>query len=166
MDLGSILLILSVLVVVVGFVLQPVRERKSVSVSQEEHKLSALLAERERILDALMELDFDHDLEKIPEEVYPLQRASLLDRGAEIIRQLDEFQTGDRVVGEDSIEEGIKDSRGKATAPDIENDSLEAMIAARKKVRKDVDEAKYCHNCGEPIEPDDQFCAGCGSALN
>ncbi len=165
MDLGSILLILSVLVVVVGFVLQPVRERKSVSVSQEELKLSALLAERERILDALEELDFDHDLEKIPEEVYPLQRASLLDRGAEIIRQLDEFQTGD-MVGEDRLEEEIKDRRGKATAPDIEDDSIEAMIAARKKVRKGVGEAKYCHNCGEPIESGDQFCADCGSALN
>lgn len=165
MDLGSILFILSVLVVVAGFVLQPVRERKSVSVSREELKLSSLLAERERILDALMELDFDHDLEKVPEEVYPLLRASLLDRGAEIIRQLDEFQTGD-LIGEDRLEEEIKDRRGKATAPDIEDDSLEAMIAARKKVRKDVGEAKYCHNCGVPIEPGDQFCAGCGSALN
>ena len=75
MDIGSIFLMLALLVVVAIFVSRPLFEnRKTASrpaVDQMEHKRSTLLAERDRTINALYELDFDHALGKIPAEDYP-----------------------------------------------------------------------------------------------
>jgi hypothetical protein len=92
MDIGSIFLILGLLVLVSLFIIYPLFERSATAVSQEEHEYSALLAERDRLLNALQELDFDYTLGKIPEEDYPAQRAGLLQRGAEVLRLLDTYQ--------------------------------------------------------------------------
>jgi hypothetical protein len=91
MDIGSIFLILALLILVGLFISRPLFERKAIAVSPEEHEFSFLMAERDRILTALQELDFDHTLGKIPEADYPAQRASLLQRGADILRQLDKY---------------------------------------------------------------------------
>ena len=68
MDIGSIFLILAILVPVVIFITRPILEHSATVVTDEEHQYSALLAERDRVLLALQELEFDHDLGKIPEE--------------------------------------------------------------------------------------------------
>ena len=77
-----------------------------------DHQRSTLLADRDRILNALQELDFDHALGKIPENEYPKQRALLMGDGAEVLRQLDSLEERP-----DSVE---MDTR------------LEAAIAARR----------------------------------
>jgi hypothetical protein len=164
MDIGSIFLILALLILVAAFITQPLRERRSVAVSEEEHTLSHLLAERDRLLTALAELDFDHDLGKIPQEIYPLQRGNLLERATEVLRQLDE--TPDAVVGMDThLEAKISEHKAKVAAGD---DPLEAMIATRRQSRKPatVTKVKFCPNCGEKIQAGDRFCTNCGAALN
>ncbi len=92
MDIGSIFLILAVLVPVVLYIARPLMERSATVVTAEEHQYSALLAERDRILNAIQELDFDHSLGKIPEEDYPVQRAILMRAGADILRQIDSYE--------------------------------------------------------------------------
>lgn len=100
MDIGSLLLIVALLIFVGLFIGRPLLERKSVSVSQEERDFSSLLAERDRILNALLELDFDFSLGKIPEQDYPIQREIMLQKGANVLRQIDEraSQTKDEDV--------------------------------------------------------------------
>ncbi|MGB7116592.1 MAG: hypothetical protein WBD56_10640, partial [Anaerolineales bacterium] len=75
MDIGSIFLVLALLVVVAVFVSRPLFENRktasSPAVDQMEHKRSTLLAERDRTINALYELDFDNALGKIPSEEYP-----------------------------------------------------------------------------------------------
>ena len=98
MDLGSIFLILALLILVGLYIGRPLIEDKgNVSVLQEteDHNRSMLMAERDRILNALQELDFDHALGKIPEEDYPQQRTMLLTRGATILRELDSLAVGE-----------------------------------------------------------------------
>ena len=46
-------------------------EQRARRVTEEEHELSALMAERDRVINSLQELDFDFKLGKIPEEDYP-----------------------------------------------------------------------------------------------
>ena len=97
MDFGSILLIGSLAVLVMMFVSRPffgrgaenkpLVERKAHL--QEEHVRSGLLAERDRLLTALRELEFDQTLGKIPAEDYPVQRAYLMQSAAHVLRQLD-----------------------------------------------------------------------------
>jgi hypothetical protein len=124
MDIGSLLLIFALGVLVVLFVARPLFERTRLddltpAAAAEDQEHSALLAERDRILTAIQELDFDHTLGKIPAEEYPAQRARLLHHGAEILRRLD------------TLEAAYAPDR--AGAPEAEA-QLEAALAARRLV--------------------------------
>lgn len=160
MQIDSILFILAVLILVVFYISQPFN-RVSVHVGAEEQSLSALLAERDRILDALSELDFDNELGKIPAEIYPDQRADLVRHGAEIMRKLDNLPN----IGIDAELEAIIDSRRTNQTKGSESEDLESMIAARKESSKSK-VGKFCFNCGEPIILADKFCAHCGTELS
>ena len=152
MDISSILFIIALLILVILYVSQPFAARHSVAVSSAEKQYSALLAERERILSALEELDFDHSMGKVPEENFPDQWARLVKAGAEVLRKLDTFKQGDIDLSS-IIQEAEKQS-----------DELEAMIAARRKERPGKS-AAFCSNCGAHAQPEDLFCANCGVKL-
>ena len=81
MDIGSIFLILALLILVALFVSRPFisrsQETVSLTLDPQDHERSSLLAERDRLLNALQELDFDATLGKIPEEDYPAQREAV-----------------------------------------------------------------------------------------
>lgn len=166
MDLGSILLSLSLLILVVIFIGRPLFDRRAVLVSEEEHNLSALLAERDRILDALAELDFDYELGKIPDEIYARQRESLLVRGAEVLRQLDEQQTDSVGEGDDQIEKAIAERRAKQAGTGVEGDKIEKMIALRRAARGEETGVQFCPSCGKAVEGRDKFCSHCGKSLD
>ena len=189
MDIGSILLILALLILVGLFIARPIFERKAVIVTsqtgQDDHEFSTLLAEKDRILNALQELDFDQTLGKIPEEDYPAQRALLLQQGASILRQLDQYNH--RVLAgdaEERIEAAIAARRADvsrqgslpslegeealldqgSTSPVTADDEVEARIAARRRERQGKS-AGFCPQCGMPVQKSDLFCPKCGKQL-
>ena len=170
MDIGSIFLILAVLVPVVLYIARPLMERSATVVTVEEHDYSALLAERDRILNAVQELDFDHTLGKIPDEEYPAQRANLMRTGADILRQIDEYEsisTEPIPPADDRIEAAIA-ARKKAALPVDPNDELEALIANRRRSQKENDQPKmsgFCPQCGNCVKETDRFCPKCGKSL-
>jgi len=163
MDIGSIILVFGLTGLVFLYIFRPIRARMPALVSKEEMALSPLLAERERIIDALVELDFDNELGKVPEDIYEIHRTRLLDQGAEVLRQLDELQPGVRVAGVDQLEEKIAGRRSAASQTD---DPLEAKIAARRAAQKPAGKEKFCHECGDKIKAGDQFCANCGAVVS
>jgi phage protein D len=165
MDIGAVFLTLAILTLVVMFLAQPYLEKRTKIVSAEELEHSTLLAERDRYINALKELDFDHEMGKIPAEDYPVQRADLLKKGAEALRQLDEYEGAKSTSAEDRLEAVIAARRADAVgtqepAPSTDDD-LEAMIAARRSKRK-AKSAGFCPNCGHPIMANDKFCTNCG----
>ena len=190
MDLGSIFLVLALTIVVSLFISRPFFEQKTVlagkTFDQEEHEISSLLAERDQVLDALQELDFDYALGKIPEQEYPAQRKTLLDRGANILRELDSRESADDAVPvgnidarlEAAIESRRADISGDNTSiPGTESeavsaataivdpdDDLEVMIANRRRNRNDKS-AGFCPKCGGPVQKSDQFCPKCGATM-
>ena len=178
MDIGSIFLILGLLVIVVLFITRPFFEKKAAAVTRQEHEYSALLAERDRILNAIQELDFDNALGKIPEADYPTQRAALLQRGADILRQLDAMRAeiltdDDEVRIEAAIAVRRVETEGLQTVPNgmsvrpvavSPDDDLEALIASRRRKRSEK-AGGFCHQCGRPIQKSDRFCPGCGATL-
>src|SRR5215216_4809679 len=89
MQITAIFFTLAILILVAIYLYAPFLERRARRVTEEEHDLSALMAERDRVINSLQELDFDYKLGKIPEEDYPVQRASLLQKGADILRKID-----------------------------------------------------------------------------
>ena len=90
MDIAALFFTLAILVLVAMYLYTPLVQRSARPVTEEEHELSALMAERDRIINSLQELDFDFKLGKIPSEDYPTQRANLLQKGANILRKIDE----------------------------------------------------------------------------
>src|SRR4030095_11181932 len=90
MDIAALFFTLAILVLVAMYLYAPLVQTSARTITEEEHELSALLAERDRIINSLQELDFDFKLGKIPSEDYPTQRANLLQTGADILRKIDE----------------------------------------------------------------------------
>ena len=172
MDIGSILLILSVFVLVVMFIGKPVLDHRSTGVSELDRSRSALMAERERLLDALQELDFDFSLGKIQQEDYSLQRTEMLKKGKDILQDLDSVEVrmaAARPRVSDAIEKAIADRRaavvGGPRQPVAADDEAERVIAARKRDRSERS-AGFCPQCGNAVQQSDKFCSKCGTVLS
>jgi rubrerythrin len=134
-----------------------------------------MLAERDRVLNTLQELDFDYDLHKIPEEDYAAQRAAMVQHGAEVLRSLDAYRP--QAAGgsaEERLDAAMAVRRATAAAPVAPNgrkqavavaspdDALEAMLADRRRVRQEK-AAGFCPQCGGPVQKSDRFCPKCGA---
>jgi hypothetical protein len=176
MDLGSIFLLLGLFTLVSLYISRPFFTRKATAVNQEEHDLSVLLAEQERLISALQELEFDHVLGKIPAEDFPAQRAFLVARAVEIMRQVDEARAewlpGDAearlevVIASRRADSAAAQGSGKKPIPSeaSPDDELEAMLATRRRERSEK-AAGFCPQCGKPFQLSDRFCSKCGATL-
>jgi len=159
MELGAILLLLLVVASTVLFVLQPFSghwRKKALSF----HELLLLLAQREQAWNALQELDSDYGLGKVPQEEYSVQRASLLRKGADVLRRLDEIQSQEPLQVKEPEKETIADSHSGL----LSDEDLEELIAKRRGERRQKS-AGFCPKCGKPILQSDQFCPTCGLML-
>jgi len=168
MEIGSIFLIFALLLAVSAYLYLPFTRRSRRMRVDESLQASALKAERDRIINALQELDFDQRLGKIPVEDYPAQRAALLQKGAEVLRLLDELTpAASNSSAETRIEQAAEAARADSsakTAASLDEDDLEAMLAARRKQRKEKS-AGFCPKCGKAIFVTDKFCPACGKSI-
>jgi hypothetical protein len=169
MELTAIFFSLAVLILVGIYLYAPFMDRRARRVTEEEHELSALMAERDRVINALQELDFDFKLGKIPEDDYPAQRTSLLQKGADILRKIDSLapQATSAQDTEARLERAIAARRADAplTRVEVTDDDLESMILSRRKSRKNKS-AGFCPKCGKPVMVTDRFCPSCGKSLS
>lgn len=175
MDLGSIMLILALALGVGIFISLPLTRHSAgeklvagqKSTNPLDHQRSALLAERDRVLTTLQELDFDHALGKIPAEDYPIQRNAMMVKGADVLRQLDQIDPSNANTGaaEDRLEAAVAARRADLRRP-VSNgtDDVEMAIAERRRLRQDKS-AGFCPKCGKPVQSSDAFCAHCGVSL-
>jgi rubrerythrin len=146
---------------IILFVMRPFFERQHIHSLGSSQELSSLLAERERLLTALQELDSDQALGKIPNEDYPNQRTELLQKGAEVLRKIDTLSP-----------DTLKEPAGKEfhlvtpsqTPVPLSDDDLEELLARRRNLRKERT-AGFCPKCGKPVSISDAYCPACGHAL-
>jgi hypothetical protein len=153
MELQSIFLLLGILLVVIYITARPFT--RSLRQERDDERRSVLLAEQERLLTALSELDLDQSLGKIPEEDYPIQREDLVRRGAEVMEKLDSLPkelTPIVAVQEESRRNSLSD------------DEIENLISKRRSARNEKT-GSFCPNCGKAIMFSDHFCTGCGQSL-
>ena len=186
MDLGSLFLILALLVLVIWYISRPFFSPQPAtsnpSFSQGQQRRSELLAERDRILNALQELDFDFSLGKIPEDDYPNQRKLLLQKGAAVLRELDssEISHSTKTDAEAQTETAISAHHAEnGEVPQVEvkavpngypqgvdpDDDLEVLLANRRRSRGEK-AAGFCPQCGSPLQKSDHFCPNCGYKIS
>lgn len=168
MQIVSIFFTLGILILVGVYLYAPFLERRARRVTEEEHETSSLLAERERVVNSLQELESDYQLGKVPEEDYPTQRANLLQRGADILRKLDELAPVKVQEDKDArVERALAARRKNGARPqgELTDDDIESMIASRRKGRKSKS-AGFCPKCGKPVMASDKFCPSCGKTLS
>lgn len=148
MDLGFILLALALIGAVLFVVLQPFLEPQKKNQPRSIQAADELAAEREGILNTLRDLDFDHSTGKLTDEEHAAQRAQLITRGAEVLKQLE-------ALGMPVEDEGDAEA------------AIEHAIAARRKVASPSanGSARVCPVCHATATDADRFCASCGAVL-
>lgn len=170
MEIGAILFSLAMVLLVAAYVLQPLSTYGRGGFRDTSRELSALQAERDRVLDSIQEIDMDRSMGKVAEEDYQRQRDSLALEGAEILRSIDELLQ-DSVPDEAAmeLEAAIAELRGKSSSPSVELE--EAVAETRSKSsnhNSQISKAEAqgtCPRCGEVIHPGDRFCSNCGEEL-
>jgi hypothetical protein len=184
--IGSLLFVLAVGLVVAVFIARPflrsgfAHTRTLEAAQQLEHDRSSLLAERDRLLNALQELDFDHALGKVPDEDYPLMRDDMLRAGANVLRKLEAIEgpASPGLAGasaEDRIEAVVAarradSARTKASgtngatigAPDASGATVHGATAAPAAVRGDAIEELIATRKRARQESASGFCPKCG----
>ena len=148
MDLGSILIILALVLLTATFIAQPLIEQKSICGTEEDRRLSTLQTERDRVLDALQELDMDHAMGKVLLDDYQMQREVLLARGANILKKMDGL---DVAVDDSPSEKGLKAK-------------LDNSVARLRRDQRELS-GEICDACGEPVFKGNRFCSSCGKSL-
>lgn len=161
MELGALLLLLAVILLVGIFISRPFFQ-KAAPLSPEPpgsgQQLSSLMAERDRVINTLQELDFDFKLGKIPGDEYPTIRADLLKKGSDILRQIDLLRGKGQAVSVPA--EALEDTLPASA----EEDAIEKLIAERRGAHLEKANG-FCPQCGKPVLKSDRFCPKCGTAL-
>ena len=158
MDIGSILLILALVVPVALFVARPFSENQATLTSEDEQTESALLAEQDRILDSIQEIEVDHQLGKVAALLFQERRAALMNQGAAVLKQLDDLQAS---VALDPADQVTAAQVGFTNIPD---DAIEQMIATRRRAQRERS-GGFCPQCGHAIQRTDRFCSHCGGQI-
>lgn len=158
MDVGSILVLLSIMLLVAVFVSQPFFDQETDG-SEEERELSRLQAERERMYKRIEELDFDYELGKIDSKDYQRARQTLIKEAALIVKTIDELEEKQRIDRRPLSGEAIQKS-----PPRTEVDEIETLIASRRRELGNK-KHKFCPHCGHVVGSSDQYCVQCGERL-
>jgi hypothetical protein len=168
MEFGAILLILAIGLLVGVFISRPFYDRRfetqplvsHQAVGRSDQDASALLAEKDRILNTLMDLDFDLAMGKTSPEEYPAQRAALLKSGADVLRKLD-------TIAPAAAAAAVRPARQAES-----DDEIERLIAARRREMRQAAGSErtekasgFCPKCGRPVQKADRFCPKCGANL-
>jgi hypothetical protein len=162
MDAGSVLLGFALLLGVAVYVARPLIEKRGLN-AKDFSVADALQAQRETVLTALRDLDFDHATGKITDDDYISQREHLRAQGVAVLKQLESLGvTGNGASADESIEQAVRVRRKPAAAStgNVVDDAIEAAVASRRRAA-----AVTCPQCGASAQPADRFCPQCGAAV-
>jgi hypothetical protein len=91
---GTLLLGLAMLAIVGAIIVLPLLDRKT-PFRQPLSQRQILEAERKSVIRSIRELDFDYETHKLSEDGYRQLRAEAVQRGAQILRQLEQLNERD-----------------------------------------------------------------------
>jgi hypothetical protein len=132
MGIGTILVGVALFIVICVLVITPLLEARRPAVEAPPKK-QLLEEEHQANIRAIRELDLDFRTHKLLEDDYRNLRAAQVQRGAQVLRELDALAEADEI--------------------DQEIESQIASLSAS---------SPTCPECHSPVHSDDRFCAHCG----
>jgi hypothetical protein len=120
-----------------------------IAAGDESGEVDALVAEKERLLSAIEELDRDQQLSRISDNDYSISRESLVRQAAQIFQLLDQMKIA---LEETPIKSEVDDQE---LAGYIESSWNEI----------DLEGIRICGSCGSQVAENDLFCRQCGEKL-
>jgi len=157
MEITSILIGIIFLGVSVSFVSLPFRKKHLKSVKTVKTQVQA--EQRETVLSALRDLDFDFKTGKVSEEDYTPLRTRLLIEAAQYIEQ--EMEQDEKL---EAMIQSRHASRQESVKCDRCGSSIEADQHFCAKCGSAVSH-ELCPHCGRKIRAGDLFCSSCGNRL-
>ncbi len=151
MAFGSLIIILAIFVLSGVVIIRPFWVELDTRKVPHPGKYDSLLAERERLLSSIEDLDLEYDLKKISSQEHTRNRDILLAQAAEVLMELDKL----------GIPSKNKQQLG---TPPVVGDDLEKMIAARRRELQQ-EKSNFCSSCGKAVKAGDQYCGHCGAEL-
>jgi len=151
MEFSSILIVIIIFILSGVFIMRPFLVDEKTPGRASSSRTDSLLAEKDRLLLAIEELDQEFELDKISSAEHNRNRDILLAEAAEVIKQLDKIQKPSK-------------SKKKVSAPPETDDDLERMISDRRQQLKS-EKSLSCPKCEKAIDKGAQFCSHCGEAL-
>jgi hypothetical protein len=158
MEISSILIGLVLFVASLAFVSLPFRQKPRASLkarkASEQHQ-----GQRESVLSALRDLDFDFKTGKVSEDDYTPLRARLMAEAAQYI---------EREKEEEEKLEALIQTRRTTQHKVINCDHCGALIEGGQHFCTKCGSAvnnELCPSCGKKNRAGDQFCSSCGSRL-
>jgi hypothetical protein len=130
-------------------------------VESETTDVSALAAQKERVLETIRDLDMDFATGKLSEADYRGLRARYVAEAATTLEALDRTNPDSVSSGNGHGAPAPLEGRALGSLESGSVDDLEERIAARKAAL----ERRSCPSCGEPRGERDRFCRGCGEPL-
>lgn len=151
MEIGAILLTLAVFFGAGLFVSKPfLFPEKKHNVDAENTEISSLLAEKDRFLGLIQELEQDHTLGKITDEDFPSMRADLMQKASKVLRKIDDRKSSSISIAAPAV---------KDQTTDIED------LLAKRRAQKIGRSDGFCPHCGKAIVKADKFCPSCGKNI-
>ena len=155
MGIPTGLLALVIIIVVAAYVARPFLSPRTGEEVQRGGRTAAvlrqrasLLAERNQTYQALLDLAFEYNTNKLSQEEFETQRHRLVAQGVEILQKLDALPPLDETPDVDPIEAAVLAFRAGAD------------LGPRRQQG-----GNFCPQCGAKVAPEDRFCGACGARL-
>ena len=153
----SLMIAVAISAAAIYFSVAPLLKPGRAAMILDDDKLTALLERKDATLKAIKDLEFDYRVGKIDDEDYQRLDQHLRRQAIGLIQQVEKVAPVSSAV----------------------DDQLEAVIARMRKVQTGVPApaptganghghkaaARFCTNCGQPLEAGHKFCAHCGTPI-
>ncbi len=116
-----------------------------------------LTERKEQLYSSIIELEFDRELGKLPEDDFLRMRSELETEALAIIHQLDQLNGQ---TSPDSLEQRIEREVAALQVEHPQKQPLQPLLPPMS-----TTQAKFCGQCGGPRSTEDRFCTQCGKAF-
>jgi hypothetical protein len=161
---ATVLIAVALSALAVLYVVRPLLAPGPAPVMLEDDRLSELLARKDTVLTAIKELEFDYQVGKVSEEDFQRLDQRLRRQAIGLIQQIEKLAPESATLDE-RLEAEIAQLR---RTQDRASQPAPVASAANSAVLVNGDAlpaARFCTNCGQPLEPAHKFCAYCGAPV-